>query len=237
MSQITHFCVTLSVFNYMGSFENEILSKGWKSLDKDASQGLHGKSLGSLQFGFTPLMKPSFITFNCNILSCYGLGKLNLMGRLTKFQVMLALLTFLCCQWQAFYHNVYFLVLDEWVKKIANVFKLSPFNFFCINAFLLCIKIQKKNCVAFSFSECCPCVSLGAATCGSPVLYGFFWLQRFLWMAHQVWFIKSFISFERWGLLHFSPINRSMLPKECYKTCRIKPRDGTDFQRLALLKP
>lgn len=147
MSQITHFCVTLSVFNYMGSFENEILSKGWKSLDKDASQGLHGKSLGSLQFGFTPLMKPSFITFNCNILSCYGLGKLNLMGRLTKFQVMLASLTFLCCQWQAFYHNVYFLVLDEWVKKIANVFKLSPFNFFCINAFLLCIKIQKKKIV------------------------------------------------------------------------------------------
>lgn len=77
-----------------------------------------------------------------------------------------------------------------------------------------------------------------SATCGSPALFSMIfidsWLQSFLWMAHQVWFIKSFISFERWGLLHFSPIKGSMLPKECCKTCRIRWRDGTDFQRLTI---
>ncbi len=112
MSQITCFCVTLSVFNYGINWKCDIV-KCWKSLVK----GLHGKSLWSLRFGFTPLMKPSFITFNCNILSRYGLDKSNLMGRPTKFQVMLASWNVLCCLWHAFYHNVYFLVLDEWVKN------------------------------------------------------------------------------------------------------------------------
>lgn len=56
-------------------------------------------------------------------------------------------------------------------------------------------------------------------------------------MAHQVRFIKSFISFERWGLLHFSPINGSMLPKECRKLAELTGETELIFNGLPYKNP
>ncbi len=69
-----------------------------------------------------PLMKPSFIHFNCNILSHYGLVKWKSSS------------TVLC---YAFYHNVYFLVLDEGFKNCKCFQAVCQLNFFCINAFVI----------------------------------------------------------------------------------------------------
>ncbi len=116
-----HVSVTLSVFNYMGSFENEILSLDWKSCQRCIPRNMsmiymasHSDLYGLLH----PLMKPSFIHFNCNILSHYGLVKWNLKGRLVDLsQVQL-------CYVMLFTTMFIFLCLMR-DSKIANVFKLS----------------------------------------------------------------------------------------------------------------